>query len=104
MLPDIPVVVISHRIDGNATSATEAKRARIWMDMQSDLARRASQGIHVISATDDHYIQLSQPQLIIDAIRDVVERSHRSSSPRHNDETVAKTDEGEGGRDPAHIG
>lgn len=76
-LPDIPIVVISHRVDGTITSTTEAKRAEIWMDMQSDLARRALRGKHVISATDDHYIQLSQPQLIVDSIRDVIERSRQ---------------------------
>lgn len=76
-LPDIPVVVISHRIDGTTPSTTEAKRAEIWMDMQSDLAYRAARGKHVISATDDHYIQLSQPQLIVDSIRDVIERSRQ---------------------------
>jgi pimeloyl-ACP methyl ester carboxylesterase len=76
-LPDIPIVVISHRVDGTITSTTEAKRAEIWMDMQSDLARRALRGKHVISATDDHYIQLSEPQLIVDSIRDVIERSRQ---------------------------
>lgn len=76
MMPDIPVVVISHRIDGTSTSATEAKRARIWMDMQSDLARRALHGKHVISATEDHYIQLSQPELVVESIRELIERSH----------------------------
>ena len=75
-LPDIPVIVISHRIDETVASEIEAKRAKIWMDMQSDLARRALHGKHVISATDDHYIQLSQPQLIVDSIRNVIERSH----------------------------
>ncbi len=76
-LPNTPVVVISHRIDGTTASSSEAKRAEIWMDMQSDLAHRAARGKHVISATDDHYIQLSQPQLIVDSIRDVIERSRQ---------------------------
>lgn len=74
-LPDIPVVVISHRIDEAAASAIEAKREKIWMDMQSDLARRALRGKHVVSAMDDHYVHLSQPQLVVDSIRDVIERS-----------------------------
>ena len=47
------------------------------MDMQSDLARSAVQGKHVIAATDNHYIHLSQLQLVIDSIKDVIERSRQ---------------------------
>ncbi len=75
-LPDVPVIVISHRIADTATSDTEAKRAEIWMEMQSDIARRALHGKHVIAATDNHYIHLSQPQLVVESIRDVIERSY----------------------------
>lgn len=74
VLPEVPVVVISHRIDRTSGSDAKAKRARIWMDMQSELARTAVHGRHVIAATDDHYIQLSEPQLVVESIRDVIER------------------------------
>lgn len=103
-LPDIPVVVISHRIVVAAASSSDAKRARIWLELQSDLANRTLQGKHVIAATDDHYIQLSQPQLIVDSIRDLVERSHSASAPRNEDESTDETDEREGSRYPAQIG
>ncbi|MDH3265485.1 MAG: alpha/beta hydrolase [Gammaproteobacteria bacterium] len=73
-LPDVPVVVISHRIDELSGPDARATRDRIWMDMQSELASRAAQGRHVIAATEDHYIHLSQPQLVIESIRDVMER------------------------------
>jgi len=46
------------------------------MDMQSNLARRAVQGKHVIGATNDHYIHLSQSQLVVDSIKDVIKRSN----------------------------
>ena len=73
-MPDVPIVVISHRVDGTKGSDARATRARIWMDMQVELVRRAARGTHVIAATDDHYVHLSQPQLVIDTIKDVVER------------------------------
>ncbi len=73
-LPDIPIVVISHRIDELRSPDARATRDRIWMDMQSELAGRAEQGRHVIAATEDHYIHLSQPQLVVKSIRDVMER------------------------------
>lgn len=74
--PDVPVVVISHRVNGTAASPATEKRARIWMDLQSDLARRAVQGTHLIAATDNHYVHLAQPRIVIDSIRDVIRRSH----------------------------
>ncbi|MDH3747570.1 MAG: alpha/beta hydrolase [Gammaproteobacteria bacterium] len=74
LLPNVPVVVISHSIDQLRGSDSTAARARIWMDMQSELAGRAAQGRHVIAATEDHYIHLSQPQLVVESIRDVIER------------------------------
>ena len=88
-LPDVPVVVISHRIDESTASAVEAKRAEIWMDMQSDLARSAIQGKHVIAATGDHYIHLSQPQLVVDSIRGVIERSYQPEAVISNDRPFA---------------
>lgn len=74
LLPNVPIVVISHRIDQLGGSDRRATRAKIWMDMQSELAGRATQGRHVIAATDDHYIHLRQPQLVVESIRDVIER------------------------------
>lgn len=76
-LPDVAVVVISHQIDTSGDSEAVAIRAKIWMDMQSELAGRAPQGTHVISAAKDHYVHLTQPQLVIDTIRQITERSRR---------------------------
>lgn len=72
---NVPVVVISHRIDALANSGIEARRANIWMGLQLDLVRRAPLGKHVIAATEDHYVHLSQPQLVVDAIRNMIETS-----------------------------
>ncbi|MCP4300841.1 MAG: hypothetical protein GY783_09670 [Gammaproteobacteria bacterium] len=44
------------------------------MDMQAELAGRAARGKHVIAATEDHYIHLSQPQLVVETIKNVIER------------------------------
>ena len=72
--PDVPVVVISHRIERSSTSGESMARARIWMDLQAELARRAPNAKHVIAATEDHYIHLSQPQLVVETIKDVIDR------------------------------
>ena len=41
-----------------------------------ELARRTVQGKHVIAATDDHYIHLSRPQLVVDSFKDVMARPY----------------------------
>ncbi len=73
MPPDIPIIVISHRVDRAGDAPERSPRARIWMEMQSDLANRSANGRHVIATTDDHYVHLSQPQLVVESIRAVIE-------------------------------
>lgn len=82
ILPDVPLVVISHRIDHEAPAgASRARFARVWMDLQRDLATRTSRSQHVIAGTGQHYVHVYEPDTVIDAIRRVV-TLHRSNS-RH---------------------
>jgi hypothetical protein len=41
-----------------------------------ELAGLSSQGKQVIAAESSHYIQWDQPELVIDAIRKIVEQVH----------------------------
>ena len=75
--PYVPVVVISHRIEGTVGSTAELTRAKIWMDMQSDLVSQAINGHHLIAETQDHYVHLHQPELVVDSIRELVGQSRR---------------------------
>ncbi len=79
-MPDVPVIVISHKISDRLTSGIRAKRERIWMAMQADLVRRAVDGQHVIATTNRHHVHLSQPQLVIDTIKYLVDRNNERSS------------------------
>jgi pimeloyl-ACP methyl ester carboxylesterase len=45
----------------------------VWDELQVELAALSSNGKQVIAEESGHYIQLDQPELVIDAIRDVVE-------------------------------
>jgi pimeloyl-ACP methyl ester carboxylesterase len=72
LLPDVPLIVISHRIDENGPSA---RREKLWFGMQQELATRTSQGRLVVADTADHYVQLSDPKVVVDAIRTVVDRA-----------------------------
>ena len=41
-------------------------------ELQEDLASRSSNSRHIIAEKSGHFIQYEQPELVIDAIRDVV--------------------------------
>ena len=48
---------------------------QVSQELQQELAGLSSQGEQVIAAQSSHYIQWDQPELVIDAIRTVVEQA-----------------------------
>jgi pimeloyl-ACP methyl ester carboxylesterase len=51
-----------------------------WMGAQNDLAQLLLGAQHVIATQSRHYIQQDQPELVIDAVRQVVEAVRHSVS------------------------
>jgi pimeloyl-ACP methyl ester carboxylesterase len=47
---------------------------RIWRELQRDLARRSTHGEFRLAEHSGHFIQLEQPELVIQAIRDVYQK------------------------------
>ena len=80
-LPDVPLVVISHRMVTPATSSREGRWEQMWMEMQLDLVALTPRSKHVIASTGDHYVHIREPELVIDAVRDIVEQ-HRLEGDR----------------------
>jgi hypothetical protein len=65
---------------GPGISAEDAERYNAANDeMQADLATLSSKGKQIIAEESGHYIQVDQPELVIDAIREVVEAAKGSS-------------------------
>ena len=65
-LRDIPLVVITaakHKEGGGF--------AELWSELQGDLVRQSSRGRQIIARNSGHYVQRDEPQLVIDAIRDL---------------------------------
>jgi pimeloyl-ACP methyl ester carboxylesterase len=54
-----------------------AEVERIWRELQAELAGRSSRGRLVVAERSGHYIQLEQPDLVVAAIRQVVESVRR---------------------------
>jgi pimeloyl-ACP methyl ester carboxylesterase len=62
---DTPLVIIS---SGDRTAAA--------IDRHRQLAVLSSQSRHLVATKSGHWIQFDQPDLVVDAIHDIVERTH----------------------------
>jgi Zn-dependent membrane protease YugP len=49
-------------------------------ELHADLANESPQGVHIVAHESGHAIQLDKPELVIDAIRQVVEKVRCSSA------------------------
>jgi pimeloyl-ACP methyl ester carboxylesterase len=74
-LGDLPLVVLSHdepmAMPGLSDEANQTYE-QPWQDLQAELAGLSSQGKLMVAEGSGHYIQLERPQLVIDAIAEVV--------------------------------
>ena len=76
-----PLIVLGHGKPypgGNQMTKEQwAEWDRIWRAFQEDLAKRSSRGEFRLAAESGHFIQRDQPELVIQAIRDVSRLSTR---------------------------
>lgn len=75
-LGDMPLTVISAGRAQPMASLSDAENQFIWEEMQAEqteLAALSSESNQIIAEESGHYIQLAQPALVIDAIREMVE-------------------------------
>ena len=75
---ELPLIVLGHGrpIQGpkKVTEATALGRERIWRELQEDLAKRSKHGEFRVAEKSAHDIQVDQPELVIQAIRDVLQK------------------------------
>jgi hypothetical protein len=80
-LGELPLIVLSHgKAQHMPGLSAEVNREfeQMWEQMQSELAARSSRGKRIVAEKSANYIQLDQPELVIDAIREVVEVARRT--------------------------
>jgi pimeloyl-ACP methyl ester carboxylesterase len=70
-LPAVPLIVISH----GKPPADKSDRERMWAALQQDLVDESTCGTHIIARKSGHNIQSDEPDLVIEAIRDIVVES-----------------------------
>lgn len=82
-LGNIPLTVIRHGIPDLFASmpAEQAKQSeQVWQELQSDLAKLSSNSQMIVAEKSGHGIQIDQPSLVVDVIRQMVETIRRDSS------------------------
>jgi pimeloyl-ACP methyl ester carboxylesterase len=75
-LGDLPLIVLRHGIP-DVTSASESEQIRFereWTAMQDELATLSSSSSQIIAERSGHYIQLDQPELVIETILDLIRK------------------------------
>jgi pimeloyl-ACP methyl ester carboxylesterase len=82
-MADLPLVVLARgRPDALPPQVAPAPEVvadveRVWRELQAELAARSSRGTLIVANQSGHYIQLDDPELVVTAIRQVVESVRR---------------------------
>jgi pimeloyl-ACP methyl ester carboxylesterase len=84
-LGDMPLVVLSHdpsKPQFELPADLDKPVNDTWQQMQNELAQLSTAGTHVIAKNSGHYIQLDRPELVVEAVRQVVDRAHQAQTPK----------------------
>jgi pimeloyl-ACP methyl ester carboxylesterase len=75
-LPDIPIgVLTSMKVNPSPQYVNEtAQGHEAWRAMHEEWFRRSHDGLHIVTTRSGHHIQDEEPQLVIEAIRFVLDR------------------------------
>jgi hypothetical protein len=75
-LPDIPIAVLTSMLsDPRAQYVNGTPRGHdVWRALHDEWFRRSRNGIHIETTHSGHAIQDGEPQLVVDAIRFVLDR------------------------------
>jgi len=86
-LGDLPLAVLSSDPDRPEPDLPEdlvEPMNKAWQQMQDELAHLSSRGARVVAKGSGHYIQLDRPDVVIEAVRRVVDQArqlHPSAEP-----------------------
>ena len=85
-LPPVPLIVISKgrpfQLPSDLPAGLPAAVERAWTASQDEFAGLQPDTPHVIATKSSHNVQIEEPQLVIDAIKQVVERARAHGSAR----------------------
>jgi pimeloyl-ACP methyl ester carboxylesterase len=81
----IPLAVLSsdpNRPEPDLPEDLVAPMNKVWQQMQDELADLSTKSTHVIASNSGHYIQLDRPDIVVNAISQIVSQIRNSSSTK----------------------
>lgn len=80
-LPDIPIAVLtSMKSDPPAQYVNGTLRGHeVWRALHDEWFQRSTNGIHIETSRSRHHIQDEEPELVVQAVRFVLERVRGST-------------------------
>jgi len=82
-LGNLPLAVVSQDPDQRDPDMPEdliEPSSIAWQQMQDELAQLSTRSTHTIAKNSGHYIQLDRPDLVVEAVRKVVEQARQARS------------------------
>ena len=75
-LPDIPIAVLTSMLVNPLLPYVNgtARGHEAWREMHDEWFRRSRNGIHIVTTRSGHAIQAQEPELVVEAIRFVLDR------------------------------
>jgi pimeloyl-ACP methyl ester carboxylesterase len=80
-IPTVPLMVISRGLAEWYGSPMAIEREKTWLNLQQQLSRLSPISQHLFANSSGHNIPHEQPDIILDAIKDVAELARVMSSP-----------------------
>lgn len=74
----IPIIVLTHEAFPRGPAETQAQRDaknRLWIDLHNQIAAMSTRGKRLTVEGAGHYIQMDEPQVVIDSILEVLRAS-----------------------------
>jgi pimeloyl-ACP methyl ester carboxylesterase len=75
-LGDKPLIVITAGKTPEENHCSQEFITRIWLPLQKDLVAKSSKGTQIIAEKSGHMIHYDQPEIIVQAVRDMVAQYH----------------------------
>ena len=74
-LKDIPLIVITAGTLEMPPDVDRNEANRKWLERQTQLARLSANSAHIIAEKSDHYVQLDQPDKVVESVSRLVENA-----------------------------
>ncbi|PHS31641.1 MAG: alpha/beta hydrolase [Methylophaga sp.] len=80
-IPTVPLIVISRGMPEWEGNEKLRQREKIWIELQQDLTRLSPYSQHLFANQSGHDIPHDQPEIILDAISDVIAQAKLAEAP-----------------------